>query len=116
LFLFDDDKIVFSCYTLELEWDNNQRNVSCIPRGIYKAKKRFKVPRGWHLHILDVEDRDWILIHKGNFNYDISGCILVGAKKYDLNNDGLFDVVDSTMTMSALMHKIEEEETLIEIL
>lgn len=70
------------CDTLENPWVDNQRNVSCIPEGIYPV--RLRLPRESasrdyiHLLVKDVKDRDWILFHRGNTAKDTSGCILVG--------------------------------------
>jgi len=70
------------CDTLENPWLNNQRNISCIPEGIYPV--RLRLPREsatrdyLHLLVQDVPNRDWILFHRGNTAKDTSGCILVG--------------------------------------
>ena len=70
------------CDTLENPWVDNQRNVSCIPEGVYPV--RLRLPRESatrdyiHLLVKDVKDRDWILFHRGNTAKDTSGCILVG--------------------------------------
>ena len=70
------------CDTLENPWKDNERNVSCIPEGIYPV--RLRLPRESatrdyiHLLVKDVKDRDYILIHIGNTAKDTSGCILVG--------------------------------------
>ena len=70
------------CDTLENPWQDNQRNISCIPEGVYDV--RLRLPREsatrdyLHLLVQDVPDRDWILFHRGNTAKDTSGCILVG--------------------------------------
>ena len=70
------------CDTLERPYFNNQRNISCIPEGIYPV--RLRLPRESatrdyiHLLVQDVPDRDWILVHRGNFPYQSQGCLLVG--------------------------------------
>jgi len=70
------------CDTLENPWINNERNLSCIPEGIYPV--RLRLPREsatrdyLHLLVQDVPNRDWILFHRGNTAKDTSGCILVG--------------------------------------
>ena len=70
------------CDTLENSWQDNQRNISCIPEGVYSV--RLRLPRESatrdyiHLLVKDVKDRDYILIHIGNTAKDTSGCILVG--------------------------------------
>ena len=70
------------CDTLENPWQDNQRNISCIPEGVYPV--RLRLPREsatrdyMHLLVKDVKDRDYILFHIGNTAKDTRGCILVG--------------------------------------
>ena len=65
------------CFTIELPWKNNQRQISCIPEGKYSLRKRFTQRFGWH----------GILIHAANDALkEIKGCIapateLVGPGK-----------------------------------
>lgn len=90
------------CKTLELPWLENKRRVSCIPEGEYTVVKRNSPKYKNHFHILEVPNRDWILIHHGNFYTDILGCILVGENHVDINRDGLLDVTNSVATMKKL--------------
>ena len=52
------------CDTLENPYINNERNISCIPEGVYDV--RIRLPRESatrdyiHLLVKDVPDRDWI--------------------------------------------------------
>ena len=70
------------CDTLENPWLDNQRNISCIPEGEYKV--RLRLPREsasrdyLHLLVENVENRSYILFHRGNTAKDTRGCILVG--------------------------------------
>lgn len=64
------------CYTIELPWLNNQRKISCIPEGEYVMKKRFVEKFQWHLWLLNVPGRQWILIHAANNALkQLQGCI-----------------------------------------
>ena len=100
LFL-DGEKI---CDTLERPYFNNQRNISCIPEGVYPV--RLRLPRESatrdyiHLLVKDVKDRDYILFHIGNTAKDTSGCILVGlgSQQNVVNN--------SRLAMNLLMKEI----------
>ena len=68
--------------TLEPPWRDNTRRVSCIPTGIYTAKRRYDSSRAsvtWELQ--DVPNREHILCgHVGNSVKDTEGCILFGSK------------------------------------
>ena len=92
------------CDTLELPYINNQKSISSIPIGVYKA--RLRLPRESatrnYLHILieDVPNRSYILIHRGNKPEDSRGCILVGMK-----NEQDF-VSNSRLAMDLLIKEI----------
>lgn len=64
------------CYTIELPWRNNERQVSCIPEGKYELKKRYTPRFGKHLILLQVPNRSYILLHAANDALkEIKGCI-----------------------------------------
>jgi len=89
---------------LENPWQDNQRNISCIPEGVYPVRLRLPRESGTrdyiHLLVKDVKDRDYILIHIGNTAKDTSGCILVGLGTEQ-------DVVhNSTLAMDLLIKEI----------
>jgi hypothetical protein len=66
----------FFCYMIELPWLGNSRNISCIPEGCYALAKRNSEDNGNHLLLLEVPDRDLILIHRANdAQKDLRGCI-----------------------------------------
>jgi len=98
--------VVFNCDTLELPWKENQTNVSCIPTGTYKVKKRYSKKFKNHLHITEVTGRTHILIHSGNYFTDILGCVLVGKLGY-INDDDVIDVSSSKKTLKSLMNNLE---------
>jgi Family of unknown function (DUF5675) len=64
------------CLTIELPWKNNETKVSCIPEGKYFIKKRYSKKFQWHLEILDVQNRSFILFHSANNALqELNGCI-----------------------------------------
>ncbi len=92
------------CDTLENPWMDNQRNISCIPKGEYKVRLRLPRESGTrdyiHLLVQEVPNRDWILFHRGNTAKDTSGCILVGlGSKQDF-------VSNSTLAMDLLIKEV----------
>ena len=70
------------CDTLENSWQDNQRNISCIPEGVYPVRLRLPRESGTrdylHLLVQEVPNRDFILVHRGNFPSQTQGCLLVG--------------------------------------
>lgn len=72
--LFVNDKLF--CYTIELPWKNNRKNVSCITPGTYDLVKRNSENHGDHLLLENVPNRSLILIHTANNALEeLRGCI-----------------------------------------
>lgn len=101
--LDEKNNVVTTFTTLELAWKNNQRKISCIPKGTYTCVARVSPKYGRHFHVTNVPNRDLILIHHGNFHADILGCILIGKAHKDINKDGYKDVVQSKVAMAELV-------------
>lgn len=102
----------FRCFTLELPYRNNKSNISCIPRGEYPCYKTVSPKFGDCLAVDEVNGRSFIRIHKGNFTYQIEGCILVGDSLADINKDGIPDVTNSVKTLNALLEFLPSDFTL----
>ena len=69
------------CKTIELPWKNNERGVSCIPEGKYFIRKRYSTKYKWHLELVDVPNRTYILIHPANnAKKELRGCIAPDTK------------------------------------
>lgn len=89
--------------TLELPWKDNQKGVSCIPAGTYKATKVFSEHFQRQVYLLaNVPNRDAVEIHIGNTVKDIRGCIIVGMEynmtDYAITSSGVaFDKLMSLM-------------------
>lgn len=73
-----EDGTIYAPATLELPWENNEHNVSCIPAGSYSCEYTNHPKHGWVFQVMDVPDRDEILLHVGNFPRNTEGCILLG--------------------------------------
>ncbi len=96
-------------YTLELPWKDNQRRISCIPKGIYTVVKHKSPTFGPSFWIKDVPGRSEILIHKGNYHSNTLGCILPGLKLADINGDGYRDVTYSSSAMRIMLKDLPDE-------
>jgi hypothetical protein len=100
-------------FMLELDDENNERRVSRIPEGEYECVKRWSEKYKDHFHILDVPNRDYILIHIGNYHTDTKGCLLPGQSIVDINGDGHKDVTSSGATMRMLNRLLPDEFTVV---
>tara|TARA_R110002074_G_C12080904_1_gene622852 strand:- start:34 stop:501 length:468 start_codon:yes stop_codon:yes gene_type:complete len=91
LFLEENQEMKFLCYTLEDEKrDVKVRGETRVPAGIYKLELRTE--GGFHnkykdrygkfhkgmLHVTNVPNFEFILIHTGNTDEHTAGCLLVG--------------------------------------
>lgn len=66
----------FICNTIELPWMENQKSVSCIPEGEYLLQKRYSQKFYWHLEVVEVKNRSFILLHPANNALkELNGCI-----------------------------------------
>ena len=66
----------FLCHTIELPWNDNKRNISCIPEGVYEVEPRFSKRFKHHLILKDVKGRSFILFHPANDALkELQGCI-----------------------------------------
>jgi hypothetical protein len=105
-FLKDGEKAL--CVTLEDKWRNNEKNVSCIPAGEYICK-RYESPRFRNTYkVMDVPDRNDILIHWGNRDEDTQGCILVAEKLGMVM--GEVGIIHSLVTHRRLMEYFNNED------
>lgn len=113
----NDDNVAFECKTLELPWKKNETGISCIPDGTYEVVPRKSTKYGNHLHVTGVKDREFILIHWGNYagslnpktkKVDIEGCILVGSAFADFDGDDVNEITNSKNTFNALMKAAPE--------
>ena len=105
--------IIEKWHSLELPWLDNQRRISCIPLGTYKARKHTSPRFGKSLWLQDVPNRSEILIHRGNFYTDILGCILIGKNLADINNDGVIDLTQSVKAINELMSYLTDLDAIM---
>ena len=106
----------FQCLTLELPWKNNQRNISCIPKGFYTAQYTYWESKKRYNYLLNkVPNRGGIYIHYGNYAYrptskpDIEGCILLGSSYGDLNDDNVDEILNTKATVEAFQKFMNKE-------
>lgn len=106
-------------HTVERPWMDNEPNMSCIPEGRYSLGLRYSpvvnrtsggdFEEGWE--IMDVPNRDYIMLHPGNWPTDVAGCIAVGSKLKmmpESKNNWLPAVTNSRMTFKIVMLLLDE--------
>lgn len=103
LYVIRDNSVLFELKTLELPWNDNKRNASCIPTGTYPISRRHSAKYQNHYIIENTGPRTYILIHYGNFPKDTDGCILVGTDHKDIDYDKIPDVINSKLALNKLL-------------
>jgi hypothetical protein len=104
---------LFECYTLEDQYQAVKvMHETCIPEGTYNIKFRTVGDGNTHygmLHLQDVPNFTYILIHAGNTDEHTSGCLIVGETQQDLDisDDGF--VGHSGKAYSKLYNKVAKE-------
>jgi len=94
-------------YIAERSWENNKKNISCIPAGVYNLKMQKHKSRNGSSYpaweIVDVFSRTNIEIHIGNIpKKDSRGCLLIG------NNYNYKGVLDSRNAHNEFIKKTKE--------
>lgn len=111
--LYIDNK--FFCFTLEREWLDNEKYISCIPAGKYSCKP-YSSPKIKGVikyknvtEITNIPNRDKILVHAGNYYLDTLGCILVGdsyKEKVKARGEDTVAVYNSKTTLKRFFDKV----------
>lgn len=101
-YVFSGEHLV--CFSIELPWRANKRNVSCVLEGRFEVVKRYSERFNWHLALKDVEGRDGILFHPANDALnELEGCIApvsmlsgmgTGVYSRKANEKLVFDALD----------------------
>ena len=94
----------FYGYTMEREWLDNKRMVSCIPAGSYKLSVSHSPRFGRRMiRVNAVPNRSGILIHNANNPQELHGCIAVAKRRHGLYglmmglSEALRDRVDTAL-------------------
>jgi hypothetical protein len=108
------------CHTIELPWKQNETKVSCIPEGEYFISKRFSKKFQWHLEVLDVKNRSFILFHPANNALqELKGCIapvtklsgpglgLMSRKAFTKLKDLVYQALDRKESVALIVSSLE---------
>ncbi len=113
LSLYDSSNNVLLRFdTLELSYNNNAPGKSCVPAGMYVVNRKTSYRHGSCFELQNVLGRSNILIHKGNYNSDTKGCILIGNGFKDINQDFEVDVLNSKIAMNNLLRTLKTTTTI----
>lgn len=115
-FITKDGNDIFKAKTLERADNENKRNISCIPSGVYKCVLEYSAKFNRKLwEIKGVENRSECKFHSANYWHDLNGCIALGSSYMDIDNDGFRDVLNSKKIMK-LFHQTLGKLTEIELI
>lgn len=104
LYFYDENHVLFlELCTLELPWNDNIKNLSCIPAGSYNCVPRFSKRFGNHFEVKNVPNRDLILFHAGNFSFQTKGCILLGTDFLHLDKNDTIVLSYSLYALNTLI-------------
>lgn len=122
---YQDDKVTLGVFkidgiddpifwTIENAWRDNERNVSCIPSGIYDCVPYSGTQYKDVYMVKNVPDRDAILIHQGNWVKNTQGCILPGLSAGYLKDEKA--VVSSTAALNKIKTLLDYEPFILRII
>ena len=105
---------ILVCRSIELRWANNERNISCVPEGVYPVAIIQHPKHGECLQINGVKSRSGILVHVANdAQKELRGCI---APVFSLSGNGKGQY--SRLALSYIIENLKnsgEKEHFIEI-
>lgn len=107
LMVKENDKVLGMWPTVELPWNDNKHNISCIPTGVYQCSLYHSSHLGETLHIENVPERTGILIHIANAVQELRGCVGIGKFVKYINSDNYIDVASSKLAMRELLNIIK---------
>lgn len=105
--MINPDGYIPFCVTMELPWMSNKPFISCIPSGIYICERKESPKHGSTFEIKDVFNRTDILFHKGNFDDDTKGCIVLGESFDHMRGEPA--IMRSMTAFSEFMFILERE-------
>jgi hypothetical protein len=94
-------------YTIELPWQYNERNVSCVPQGTWLAK-RFHSVKHPNTFELSIPARTGILFHVGNTKDDFQGCIGLGKSLGVVNSK--WAIQESGKAFAEFMEYLKDDQ------
>ncbi len=107
-------KGILLCRSIELRWANNERNVSCVPEGVYPVAIIQHPKFGECLQVNGVKGRSGILVHVANdAQKELRGCI---APVFSLSGNG--KGLHSRLALNYIIENLkmsEEKEHFIDI-
>ena len=107
---------------MELPWRGNAISpdssiASCVPEGVYVVRKNPPKPtrdygyfRFDHVpgRSVNADGKSSILMHRITYVKDLLGCLGIGGRFTDLNNDGVPDIVDSSKKLEWLYQNLPD--------
>jgi Family of unknown function (DUF5675) len=113
--IYDENRELI-CKTVELPYRNNQRSIdaskaSAIPEGIYPVKKNPPKPaRNYgYFRLSNTEPRQGILIHRITNTEDLRGCIGVGTRFSNIDNDQEYEMLSSGVKLQWMYDNLPDE-------
>lgn len=85
-------------YALELPWLDNQHSISCIPTGVYQIAPHISPTKDKCWQIMNVPNRDDILIHVANWASELKGCIALGLSSGMMDGEPAIMSSDKAIT------------------
>jgi len=101
----EHNNMVYTRHLLELGWQNNKRNISCVPQGTYDLKLEYSPKFGRKLwEAYGVLNRSECKFHIANFASQLNGCFAPGMTAFDIDRNGTKDMVNSREAFDEFMN------------
>ena len=112
LVIIEKGRVLYQSHVLERGWNDNKKNVSCVPEGIYDLKlehsPKFKMDL-WEAY--GVPGRTECKFHAANFWDNLNGCFSPGEARFNIGHDKERDMIYSMEMLILFMDAMGKDTT-----
>ena len=104
LIVIEKGRVLFNSHVLERGWNDNQKNVSCVPEGTYDLRLEWSPKFQMDLwEAYGVPKRSECKFHAANFWNELNGCFSPGEARFNIGRDKELDMIYSTDMLTLFM-------------
>jgi uncharacterized protein DUF5675 len=96
LIIIEKGRVLYSSHLLERGWNDNKKNVSCVPEGIFDLKLEYSPKFKMDLwEAKGIPNRSECKFHAASFWDDLNGCFSPGEARFNIGRDKELDMIYS---------------------
>lgn len=108
--VIDRGRVLYSGHLLERGWRDNERNISCVPAGLYDLQLEYSAKfkrKLWEAK--GVPGRSECKFHSANFWDQLNGCFSPGESRFNIGHDHELDMIYSGDMLEIFMNSMGDD-------